>query len=474
MRCAPGEIACDGVCIDPQNDPTHCGTCATVCSSGVCTGGTCGAGLCGNGMCDAQEVCGTCPADCGACEAAPSITRGPYLQNGSPTAVTVRWRTDRRMDSVVAYGTDASALNQLVRVQASVKEHEVRLSGLSAATRYYYAFGASAATLRGGDAEHTFRTSPTPGTAQPTRIWVLGDSGTANGDARAVRDAFLGYMGGSTPDLWIMLGDNAYNDGRDSEYQRAVFDMYPQTLRSSVLWSTLGNHDGHSADSASQSGPYYDIFTLPTEGEAGGVPSGTEAYYSFDYANVHFVCLDSYDSNRAQNGPMLTWMVNDLMATNATWIVAFFHHPPYSKGSHDSDSERQLVDMREQALPLLETYGVDMVLSGHSHSYERSMYIHGHYGRSSSFSPSTMAVDSGDGQVGRGGAYQRPAASQRGAVYVVAGSSGKVSGGSLNHPVMITSQRTLGSMVLDVEAARLSALFLDSRGSVKDRFTIQR
>ena len=45
-------------------------------------------------------------------------------------------------------------------------------------------------------------------------------------------------------------------------------------------------------------GSYYDSFTLPTGGEAGGLASGTEAYYSFDYANVHFVCLDSQDTDR--------------------------------------------------------------------------------------------------------------------------------------------------------------------------------
>ena len=69
---------------------------------------------------------------------------------------------------------------------------------------------------------------------------------------------------------WLMLGDNAYSDGTDAEYQDAVFDMYPSLLRQTVVWPTLGNHDGHSADSDTLTGPYYGIFTLPKSGVAGG------------------------------------------------------------------------------------------------------------------------------------------------------------------------------------------------------------
>ena len=168
---------------------------------------------------------------------------------------------------------------------------------------------------------------------------------------------------------------------------------------------------------------------------------------------------------------MLTWLAADLAATAQEWVIAFWHHPPYSKGSHDSDDERdsgrRLIDMREFALPILEAGGVDLVLTGHSHSYERSMLLHGHYGFSQTLVES-MKMDAGDGREDGTGAYD----SERGTVYAVCGCSGKTSGGRLDHPVMIASMNALGSMVLDVNGARLNAIFLDAKGAVRDRFSL--
>ena len=107
--------------------------------------------------------------------------------------------------------------------------------------------------------------------------------------------------------------------------------------------------------------------------------------YSFDYGNIHFVCLESYETDRSTSGAMLTWLEADLQANDKSWLIAFWHHPPYSKGSHDSDTDGRMTDMCQNALPILEQHGVDLVLTGHSHSYERSYLIDGHYGASSTF-----------------------------------------------------------------------------------------
>ncbi len=268
-----------------------------------------------------------------------------------------------------------------------------------------------------------------------------------------------------------MLGDNAYERGTDAEYQAAVFNMYPEMLRKSVLWPTLGNHDGASSNSGTQTGPYYESFTLPKKAEAGGIASGTEAYYSFDYGNIHFVVLDSFDSSRSPTGAMMKWLRSDLQATNQNWIIAYWHHPPYTKGTHDSDNGAAERDMRQNALPILETYGVDLVLAGHSHNYERSFLLNGHYGVSTTLTPD-MILDAGDGRTSGTGAYKK--ASDRGAVYTVAGSSGKTGGGSLDHPAMFISLSVLGSVALTVNGNRLDAKFIRSNGSVADEFSIQK
>jgi Calcineurin-like phosphoesterase/Purple acid Phosphatase, N-terminal domain/Fibronectin type III domain len=403
--------------------------------------------------------------------AAATVTRGPYLQMGTPTSTVVRWRTDSATDSRVRYGNAPASLTSFAGNATVTTEHEVNVSGLSPDTQYYYSVGTSTATLAGGDSTYFWITFPPTGVAEPTRVWVLGDSGTANASAAAVRDAYFNATGTRHTDLWLMLGDNAYDSGLDSEYQSAVFNLYPTMLRKSVLFPALGNHDTAQSTQFVDTYPYFAIFTLPKNGECGGLASGTEHYYSFDCGNLHFICLDSMTANRSAGGAMAAWVRNDLATTTRDWVVAYWHHPPYSKGSHNSDAEIELIEMRQNFLPILEAGGVDLVLAGHSHAYERSYLIDSHYDGSTTFN-STNLVDGGSGRDPM--PYQKPAglSAHNGAVYAVAGSSGQISGGSLNHPAMFISLNLLGSVVLDFTTNRLDLQFLDSTGVVRDNFAI--
>ncbi len=417
---------------------------------------------------------------------AQQIVRGPYLQQGTPDSVVVRWRTDVPTDTAVKFGQNPAALDREAKTKWKTTEHVMMLEGLTPSTKYHYAIGNAEKTLL-TDANTHFVTSPPHGTRQPIRTWILGDAGTASakgneGLQAKVRDAYYKYSSNRNTDLWLMLGDNAYTTGTDAEHQIAVFDMYRDMLKKSVLWPTLGNHDAGSAASVTQSGVYYDIFTLPTQGQAGGLMSGTESYYSFDYGNIHYVCLNSQDADRSPNGAMLTWLKNDLASTKQDWIIAFFHHPPYTKGSHDSNTEKQLVEMRMNALPIMEAGGVDLCLTGHSHSYERSFLLDGHYGTQDTLT-AKMKLDAGDGRLDGKGAYKKATLGtgiNEGAVYIVAGSSGKITGesdknkarGFLDHPAMLVSLYRLGSMVLDVDGNRLDATFLSEEGERLDYFTM--
>ena len=170
---------------------------------------------------------------------------------------------------------------------------------------------------------------------------------------------------------------------------------------------------------------------------------------------------------------MLQWLEADLASTAQDWVIAFFHHPPYSDG-HDSDMADDLIAVREQVAPVLEAGGVDLVLNGHSHSYERSFLLNGHYGKSETLTPE-MVLDPGDGREDGDGAYIKPnpgIVPNSGTVYAVAGNAGQLTGLKLEHPVMIASRFELGSMILDISANRLDARSVNDQGAINDHFTI--
>lgn len=438
----------------------------------------------------------------------PVVVRGPYLQAGGEDRMTVRWRTNSPGNTVVRYGDAPGNLTESFSIAESVTEHIATITGLAPNTVYFYQIetsGAGGVVTAGADSGYSFKTHPVPGTRQPTRIWVIGDSGTTSAAKQNVYGSYLTRTGATRTDAWLMLGDNAYNSGTDSEFQAAVFDSYPELLRNTVLWSCIGNHEA-----VTQAGqPYLNLHSFPTAGESGGVPSGSEHYYSFDHGNIHFVCVDSQTSGNYNDlpggGGMVDWLELDLQSTDKDWIIAYMHHGPYTKGSHNSDTESHHIVMRQYVTPLLEKYGVDLVFSGHSHCYERSMLVNGHHSNmttadstSGTFLASNI-VDGGNGSdVGRvdgngafvpyvngavrDGAYQKPLATgEAGTVYSTCGASGKLSnwtggsGATVNpspHPVFIVNLRVMGSMILDVDGNTLHAQYIDDANAVRDDFTL--
>ena len=427
---------------------------------------------------------------CSSASMAANIIRGPYVQMGTDNSMIVRWDTDTATSSQVKFGSSATSLNQTKTESSSTTQHIVTLTGLSPLTKYYYSVGSSSQVLAGQNNSTFFKTSPRPGDSSPTRIWVVGDPGVAGDrpgtlDQQYVLDGYKAYNNGQYTDFWLMLGDNAYNDGTIQEYQNAVFDQYPDLLKQSPLWPSMGNHDNRSADVDTQSGGFYDLFSLPTNGEAGGESSDHEAYYSFDYGNVHVVVLNSADSEHNQlSGPMDEWLEADLRNTQAEWIIATFHHAPYGVG-HDSDTESGLIRMRENFLPILESHGVDLVMAGHNHYYSRSSFIKNHYGNSSTYSNSSHSLNTGDGRIDGDGAYTKIAgAPSSGTVYIThgAGSGGgtssarKVTQSDIDSGDNHTSDYYTGgrgSIVIDIEGDSMTVNVINQAGDVNDHFTIK-
>ena len=230
---------------------------------------------------------------------------------------------------------------------------------------------------------------------------------------------------------------------------------------------------------------------------------------SFDYGDIHVVVLDSSES---PYGPMMRWLKQDLAGVSpaysrllhggefappkrrhrrarsrrSQWLIAVVHAAPYSKGSEDSDLTTAQRYVQTAMMPVLNAAGVDVVISGHSHSYERSVLVTRVFGpTSAAWNASTMLVDGGLGTgVGNVPPYRKPKGlvAYSGYVAVVAGSAGKVDAGSgLDHPVHrrfggdgVRGLRECGSLVVDVDSAagELKARFLSLHGDVRDEFRI--
>lgn len=427
------------------------------------------------------------------------LSRGPYVQLATPESIVVVWRTLGNSEPVVRYGAEPGTLDKVVPPEAIVvraagglfsfsgwglprlhsapagtMQYEARLTGLEPGAIYYYAVYDGSHRLAGGDVVHQFKTAPPPGDTGRVGIWVLGDSGTGAQDARDVYESMRRFVNEKPFPLDVMLhvGDMAYYDGTDAEFQGHFFEMYRATLAGLVCWPALGNHEGHRSGSDEETGPYFDAYVTPREGQAGGVPSGHEAYYSFDYGNIHFVSLNSYDVDRSAEGEMAVWLKQDLAQSDADWLVAWFHHPPYSRGSHDSDREVELVEMRENIMPLLEDAGVDLIFSGHSHIYERSMLIDGAY--ETPTRAENVVLDDGDGDPDGNGSYRKSAGRQphEGTVAVVTGQGGGYMFQIGNMPVMRYAEVVFGSVFVEVEGDTLTARMITAGGEEHDRFQI--
>jgi len=145
-----------------------------------------------------------------------------------------------------------------------------------------------------------------------------------------------------------MLGDNLYGGEGPDDFARKFERPYKALLDGGVKFhAVLGNHDDPKQ-------AFYKPFNM-----------NGERYYSFKapQGSVRFFALNSNYMDKAQ----LAWLEKELSASDSGWKIAFFHHPLYSSGDkHGADEV-----LREQLEPLFLKYGVDLVLTGHEHFYER-------------------------------------------------------------------------------------------------------
>lgn len=284
------------------------------------------------------------------------------------------------------------------------RAHEVHVCGLEADTTFYYKVGGPGHWSK----TYELSTAPAPGTASPFKFALIGDSRSGPEIYAQIQKAAFDLGA----DFQVFSGDFVDNTQNQSQWEAlfggtsAGFDVQ-DALAQRPMMPANGNHDNLSA--------YYNgLMALPQEVSQGESAQGEE-WYSFDYANAHFVVVNS-ESPSSALATQRDWMRADLEKVDRAktpWIFVAFHTPAYSCSStHEGDQK----PIREAWQPVFDEFSVDFVLTGHVHNYQRSFPMRG------------FQTGSTEGQVAAKGANDIPiidgAGKPSGTVYLVSAGAG--------------------------------------------------
>jgi predicted phosphodiesterase len=179
-----------------------------------------------------------------------------------------------------------------------------------------------------------------------TRFGIIGDSGTGEKPEYEVAWRLAEYRARAPFDFVVMLGDNMYGSERPQDFDLKFTEPFKPLLDAGVkFYATLGNHDDPDQR-------FFKPFNM-----------NGERYYTFTKGPIEFFVIDSNYMDPKQR----TWLERQLADSRAPWKIVYGHHPLYSTGStHGSET-----DLRALIEPLFVKYGVNIVLAGHEHFYER-------------------------------------------------------------------------------------------------------
>jgi hypothetical protein len=347
----------------------------------------------------------------------PTFSALPYLQPG-PTgislaahreSVVLAWQTDgipAHFDvsfGVASHSERKAEVHSVERLGGDLlvgdkrRNYSVTLDGLPLNARYHYSVRMDGKPLLAG-----YGTTRKPRGVK-ARFVSFGDNSCGSPSDHAI--AFYAYQ--ARPDFVMNTGDNVYDHGLDHEYAQNFFPVYNSNtaspaagaplLRSVPFYSVIANHDltgndpHHSPVGDFTRHPdgfaYFTNLYLPLNGPtvdhlplAIGDPAAIAQFkacagsryptmmnYSYDYGDAHFLCLDSNLYVDPTDAALQAWIKRDLLSTDAAWKIVVYHHPAYNVGfDHYREQHMRVLS------PLFEQFGVDLVLNGHEHNYQRS------------------------------------------------------------------------------------------------------
>lgn len=277
-----------------------------------------------------------------------SIIMPPYLQSVTGTSILVLVECGTITPATVEYGPAencewSAAASATAATTGGTWVHQVELAGLVPATRYYY-------RARHGEdvsAISTFTTAPPPGAS--FRVGFMADCRTGV----AVHDQIAGQLLGTSPGLLLYGGDLCYNGSYAAFKDEFFRPAQKELIRQIPFVIACGNHETWGINTRA--------FTAgPTAN------SGTPDYGSFDYGDLHVTIINNqvdYSPGSAQ----ALFVQADLAASASPWKIVISHSPPYCAGGHGEDSG--MIMLAENAI---RPGGARLLLSGHSHFYQRN------------------------------------------------------------------------------------------------------
>ncbi|WP_226789751.1 purple acid phosphatase family protein [Flagellimonas hadalis] len=290
------------------------------------------------------------------------------------TSASVTWRTTSEIDTAYAEIAIATAAPKFWRNAKTIKaittrfdalgidgaevlsnHHSVWFTDLKSDTTYAY---------RVGDGKRwsewiQFKTAPKESKDKFSFLYV-GDTQNFILElwSRLIRESYK-----KAPDAkFIVHAGDLVNNAHNEQQWQEWFDAGGWIHASIGAFPIPGNHEyqnlGPEASERSLSVQWKHQFTLPENG-----PEGLEetAYY-MDYQNMRIIGLNS----NVDHGKQAKWVEKLLSETDKDWIIVTFHHPLFSASDGRDNKE-----WREVMKPIFDTYGVDLVLQGHDHSYAR-------------------------------------------------------------------------------------------------------
>jgi len=283
--------------------------------------------------------------------------KGPYIMYTDTTSTTIMWETETVAPSVVEYGEKQSSLDKVMGEESDL--HEVRITGLKPDTEYFY---------RAGDGQNMsimfkFRTNPSH--HKPFRFVAYGDSQ----NHPEIHSKLIPMIAARSPSFVLHAGDAVERGGEEERWQTEFFDVVRPLIFYIPYYISIGNHEANSQY-------FYKYVSYP-------YPEGDEqheSYYWFKYGAVFVIVIDSNKYYFGTEDPQHRWVINTLKRPEAVWAglrIALFHEAAYTDGWGTCNYDGNL-QVRSSLLPVLEKGGVDLIINGHTHGYERG-FLNGVY-----------------------------------------------------------------------------------------------